>query len=210
MKIKHLYYLVEFAGHAKYVARRLCPSSGYRHPGAWCADERTRSDRGPDEAATQAPTEAPTAEPTDRNGGWLDEIEYSVVDGDSAISQIQAGAIDFYSFTLASDAYPAIKEAGLPTTKSVGGYYGISLNPAVFTDPNVLNPFSNRKIREAVNWLIDRNYLNQEIYAGGSLPKLLTITTQLAEYTSQIETVRKLEQSMPITRKKPRKSLLPK
>jgi peptide/nickel transport system substrate-binding protein len=147
----------------------------------------------PTEAATQAPTESPTAKPTDRNGGWLDEIDYSVVDSASAISQIQAGAIDFYSFTMASDAYPAIKEAGLPTTKSAGGYYGISLNPAVFKDPNVLNPFSNHKIREALNWLIDRSYLNQEIYAGGSLPKLLPITTQLAEYTNQIETVRKLE-----------------
>src|SRR6185503_4948320 len=145
------------------------------------------------EAPTAAPTEAPTAEPTTRHGGWLDEIDVSVVDGASAISQIQAGAIDFYSFTLASDTYPAIKDAGLSTTKSVGGYYGISLNPAVFTDTNVLNPFSDRKIREALNWLIDRNYVNQEIYAGGSLPKLLPLTTQLAEYTNLIDTARALE-----------------
>jgi peptide/nickel transport system substrate-binding protein len=145
------------------------------------------------EAPTAAPTEVPTAAPTTRHGGWLDEIDYSVVDSASAISQLQAGAIDFYSFTLASDSYPAIKSAGLPTTKSVGGYYGISLNPAVFTDKNVLNPFSDRKIREAMNWLIDRNYVNQEIYAGGSLPKLLPITTQLAEYTNLISTARALE-----------------
>src|SRR5260221_8763692 len=145
------------------------------------------------EAPTASPTEVPTAAPTTRHGGWLDEIDYSVVDSTSAISQLQAGAIDFYSFTLASDAYPAIKAAGLPTTKSVGGYYGISLNPAVFTDKNVLNPFSNRKIREAMNWLIDRNYANQEIYAVGSLPKLLPITTQLAEYTNLMSTARALE-----------------
>src|SRR6266498_2188875 len=147
---------------------------------------------------TEAPTQAATAAPTEasktaRHGGWLDEIDYSVVDSASAISQIQAGAINFYSFTLASDAYPAIKDAGLPSAKSAGAYYGISLNPAVFTDTNVLNPFSNRKIREALNWLIDRNYINQEIYAGGSLPKLLPITTQLAEYTNLIDTARALE-----------------
>ncbi len=144
--------------------------------------------------ATEAPaTEAPTAAPTTRHGGWLDEIDVSVVDAESAISQIQAGAIDFFSFALASDTYPAIQDAGLSTTKSVGGYYGISLNPAVFTDTNVLNPFSNRKIREALNWLIDRNYVNQEVYAGGSLPKLLPLTTQLAEYTNLIDTARALE-----------------
>jgi peptide/nickel transport system substrate-binding protein len=150
-------------------------------------------------AATEAPTEASAAteEPpmphTERHGGWLDEIVYSVVDGDSAISQIQAGVIDFYSFNLASDVYPAIQEAGLPATQSLGGYYGISMNPAVFTDTSRLNPFSNRKIREALNWLIDRNYINQEIYAGGSLPRLLPITTQLVEYTNLIATARALE-----------------
>src|SRR5258706_10542013 len=93
----------------------------------------TSAPTGP--AMTEVPaaaTEAPTAAATSRHGGWLDEIDYSVVDSASAISQIQAGAIDFYSFTLASDAYPAIKTAGLPSAKSAGAYYGISLNPAVF------------------------------------------------------------------------------
>lgn len=144
-------------------------------------------------AATEASaaTEAPVM--TERHGGWLDEIDISVVDGASAISQLQAGAIDFFSFGLASDVYPAIKEAGLSTTQSFGSYYGISYNPAVFTDTSVLNPFSNRKIREATNWLFDRNYLNQEIYLGGSLPKLLPVTTQLVEYTNLIETSRALE-----------------
>lgn len=146
-------------------------------------------------AATEEPAAAPTEAPvqTDRRGGWLDEIDVSVVAGDSAISQLQAGTIDFFSFNLASDAFPAIQDAGLSSTQSLGGYYGISLNPAVFTDTTVLNPFSNRKIREALNWLIDRNYVNQEIFAGGSLPKLLPITTQLVEYTNLIATARALE-----------------
>lgn len=162
-------------------------------------------------AATDAPVEAPVAtdeamatdEPapaateaapaTTRHGGWLDEIDFSVVSSDSAVSQLQAGAIDFYSFNLSSNTLQDIKDAGLNYTQSYGGNYGISLNPAVFDDTTVLNPFSNRKIREAVNWLIDRNYINQEIYGGGSLPKLLPITTQLVEYTNLIDTARALE-----------------
>jgi oligopeptide/dipeptide ABC transporter ATP-binding protein len=121
--------------------------------------------------ATDAPAAEPAAAATDRRGGWLDEIDVSVVAGDSAISQLQAGAIDLYSYGLASDVYPAIREAGLGYSQSYGGSYSTMLNPAVFTDAGVMNPFSNRKIREALNWLIDRNYINQEIYAGGSLPK---------------------------------------
>ena len=44
-----------------------------------------------------------------------------------------------------------------------------------------------------MNWLIDRNYINQEIYAGGSLPKFFAITTQLVEYTNLMDTARALE-----------------
>ena len=81
-------------------------------------------------AATSAPTEepaTPAAPATTRHGGWLDEIDVSVVDGASAISQIQAGAIDFFSFNLASNVYPQIQAAGLSSTQSLGGYYGYVL-----------------------------------------------------------------------------------
>jgi peptide/nickel transport system substrate-binding protein len=193
MKIKHLYYLGSLLVVLSMALAACAPQAATATQPPMVQTSGPEMTEAPTEAAIQSPTEAPTMAPTDRHGGWLDEIDYSVVDGASAISQLQAGAIDFYSFTLASDSYPAIKDAGLPSTRSLGGFYGISLNPAVFKDANVLNPFSDRKIREALNWLIDRNYLNQEIYAGGSLPKLLPITTQLAEYTNQIEAVRKLE-----------------
>src|SRR5688500_11075691 len=188
MKYKHLYYLLSLLAAISLVLAACAPPVAT----ATEAPQVQTQEPAATEAATatEAPTEVP---PTERHGGWLDEIDVSVVDGDSAISQIQAGAIDFFSFNLASSAYPAIKEAGLPATQSLGGYYGISLNPAVFTDTTQLNPFSNRKIREALNWLIDRNYVNQEIFAGGSLPKLLPITTQLIEYTNLIETARALE-----------------
>lgn len=168
---------------------------------AACAPATAETPAVEDPAATEEPAvateEAPTpteeAPATERHGGWLDEIVFSVVASDSAVSQLQAGAIDFYSFNLSSNTLQQIKDAGLNYTQSYGGNYGISLNPAVFDDAAVLNPFSNRKIREAVNWLIDRNYVNQEIYGGGSLPKLLPITTQLVEYTNLIETARALE-----------------
>jgi peptide/nickel transport system substrate-binding protein len=188
MKVKKLYSVLSLLILLSMVLAACAPAATATEAPAVMTEEP---------AATMAPTEAPTAEPamthTARHGGWLDEIDLSVVDGASAISQLQAGTIDYYSFGLASDVYPAIKDAGLNTTQSLGAYYGISFNPAVFKDTNVLNPFSNRKIREAMNWLIDRNYINQEIYAGGSLPKLLPLTTQLAEYTNLIDTARALE-----------------
>jgi len=149
-------------------------------------------------AVTEAPTEAaptavPTEPPTTRHGGWLDEIDYSIVDGSSAVTQIGAGAIDIFANGLASDKFQDIKSANLCYTSSYGLYYDMMFNPAVFTDTTKLNPFSNRKIREAMNWAIDRNYINQEIYAGGALPKFTALTTQLVDYTDLIDVARSVE-----------------
>ena len=191
MKIKRPYYALSLLVMISMVLAACAPQVAATTEAP--APAGTEAPVATEAPATEEPTAEPTAEPTTRHGGWLDEIDVSVVAGDSALSQLQAGTIDFYSFNLASDSYPAIKEAGLPSTQAFGGYYGISLNPAVFTEATRLNPFSNRKIREALNWLIDRNYINQEIYAGGSLPKLLPITTQLVEYTNLIDTARALE-----------------
>ena len=135
----------------------------------------------------------PTEAPTTRHGGWLDEIDYSVVDAESVITQIQAGAIDLFSYGLASDKLAEIKDANLCYSSSYGLYYDMLFNPAVFTDTTKLNPFSNLKIREAMNYLIDRNYINQEIYAGGALPKFTPLTTQLVDYTGVIDVARGLE-----------------
>ncbi len=143
-----------------------------------------------EEAATEEPAQPPS---TERRGGWLDEIDVSVVAAESALSQVDADAIDIYSYQLASGDLPAIKDSGLNYTASYGGSYSLMLNPAVFTDATKLNPFSDRKIREAMNWLIDRNYLNQEIYGGGSLAKFFAITTQLVDYTNVVDVARSLE-----------------
>ncbi|MBA4420034.1 MAG: ABC transporter substrate-binding protein [Anaerolinea sp.] len=142
-------------------------------------------------APTEVPPE-PTAVPTTRKGGWLDEIVFSVVDSDSALTQLKAGAIDIYANGLSSKDLPAIKEAGVKYSTNNGLYYDMLYNPAVFADGR-LNPFSNRKIREATNWLFDRNYINQEVYEGGGLAKWFTITTQGPDYVDLIDVARSLE-----------------
>jgi len=148
----------------------------------------------PTTVATEAPTAEPTMPPTTRHGGWLDEIDYTVaVTSADAVTQIKAGSLDLFSYGLASDKLAEIKDAGLCYVQSYGLYYDALFNPAVFTDATKLNPFSNRKIREAMNYVIDREYINQEIYAGGALAKFFPLTTQLVDYTDIIEVARGLE-----------------
>ena len=109
------------------------------------------------------------------------------------MTQLQAGAIDIYANGLSSKDLPSIKDAGLSYSDSNGLYYDILYNPAVCKDANLLNPFSDRKIREATNWLYDRNYINQEVYAGGGLEKFFTIQTNGPDYAELADVARALE-----------------
>lgn len=147
-----------------------------------------------------APTEAPAGyqppqmpERQPGKGGYLDEIDFSVVDSDSALTQLQAGAIDIYAEGLASADLPAIKDAGFKYKDANGLYYDIMYNPAVLADTTKINPFSDRRIREATNWLFDRNYINQEVYAGGGLAKFFPIQTNGPDYAAFVDVARSLE-----------------
>jgi len=150
----------------------------------------------PATAVPEVPTEVPTPEvvQTTRKGGWLDEIVFSVVSAESALTQLEAGAIDIYANGLSSSDLVAMNDAGLPYETASGLYYDMLYNPVgpEFTDGR-LNPFSSRKVREATNWLFDRDYINQEVYAGGALAKYFAITTQFPDYADLADVARKLE-----------------
>ncbi|MHB1337471.1 MAG: ABC transporter substrate-binding protein [Bellilinea sp.] len=152
----------------------------------------------PEATTAPEPTEEPTPEvvKTTRHGGWLDEIVVSVVDSASAVTQIQAGAIDIYAAGLSSASLPEIEAAGLDYAKQNGLYYELTFNTygPFFTDSTgKVNPFVFAKAREALNWLIDRDYINREVYNGGALPKYFSIITQFPDYANMAETVRRLE-----------------
>ncbi len=146
----------------------------------------------PPAIATIPPTAVPTAAPA-RHGGFLDQIVFSVVSSDSAVTQIQAGAIDTFAYALSSAQLAAIQASGLKYASVLGTYYTIMYNGSTCTDPNTFNPFSDRKIREATNMLYDRNYINQEIYAGGGLPKFFAIQTNGIDYADLADVARGLE-----------------
>ena len=44
-----------------------------------------------------------------------------------------------------------------------------------------------------MNWLVDRDYINQEIYGGASLPKWFPITSGFPDYAKYVDVIRPLE-----------------
>src|SRR5215216_6073240 len=83
MKAKYLYYFLSLLVAASVVLAACAPQVA-----ATTAPAQTEEPAATEAAVTEAPTEAPTAAPTEaptteRHGGWLDEIDVSVVDGAS-------------------------------------------------------------------------------------------------------------------------------
>lgn len=150
----------------------------------------------PSESEGPEPTEPVETDPvepkTDRKGGWVDEIVVSVIDQSAVVAQLNADAIDVYVNGFGTNGLAELQDSGVPYVMSNGTYYTIQFNPAEFKSGDY-NPFRNRKIREAFNMLIDRNYINQEYYAGGSLLKWFPIMTNFGDYADLVDVCRRLE-----------------
>jgi peptide/nickel transport system substrate-binding protein len=142
----------------------------------------------PTEAPDVTPTEETPAGPTtERHGGWLDTVIIVEEPNDAAaIRRLEAGDIDIYAYTVAKADLLATVQASptLSLLRSYGSYNEFTFNPAgpTFEATGKLNPFSVMKIREAVNWLIDRNYLAQEVTQGMAIPRFFCFAPTFADY----------------------------
>ncbi len=138
----------------------------------------------------------PTPQPTTRTGGWLDSITMVQIAPDAVVTQLQANEIDIYASALgrATD-FKSAQDAGLTTSQNVGGSYELTFNPVgpVFETTGELNPFAVPAIREAMNMLIDRNYIVQEIYGGLAIPRTLAIVGAFPDYATFVSKARELE-----------------
>lgn len=150
----------------------------------------------PTKAQEQAPADEPTAAPaTTRTGAWVDEIVFTSIDEvANAIAQLQAGQLDMYpSQSSDPDAYNIVKsDPNLAYSNSYGYWVSILFNDAVFNN-GTLNPFSNPKIREAVNWMIDREYIVQEGMGGLGTPRYIPILSVFPDYPRYADLARPLE-----------------
>lgn len=132
---------------------------------------------------------------TTRTGAWLDSVEFSVGDGNSSLFDIRSGTIDMYFDELNSNFYNTSipSDPSLDVSTSSDLNYELTINPAAFSDTSRINPFDVPEIREAFNWLIDRNYLAQTIFRGLAVPRYFPIATNYPDYQRYASTVSALE-----------------
>lgn len=146
------------------------------------------------EVEVAAPTATP--EPVTRTGGWLDLVVFTEQgSADAAISQLQSGDIDVYAYSVGGPERFAkvAADENLSYSNAYGSYTELTFNPAVCSDTTKLNPFSNPKIREAMNWAVDRDYIVQEIYGGLAQAKFTSINAAFPDYAKYVDVFRAVE-----------------
>jgi len=101
-------------------------------------------------------------------GPMADEVIYQEITDDTvAVQDLNAGGHDIREFSIASAATRQTV-LNMPNAKPVegsGSFWDLMLNSIPRADGK-LNPFSLQPIREAMNWLVDRDFILNEVYFG--------------------------------------------
>jgi peptide/nickel transport system substrate-binding protein len=113
-----------------------------------------------------------------------------------AVDMIRTGALDLYG---AGVTEPTIlqqiqSEPNLGCSSTYNAVWHLSFNPVgpTFTDGR-LNPFFDPRAREAINWLVDRDYIVQEILGGAGFPQVLPLRPLFPDYARLAQYARPLE-----------------
>ena len=131
---------------------------------------------------------------------WPDQIVFfEEVDQSKVLAQMVDGDTHLYGNAFQATLYQDILDYGLPVTFSYGSFNELLLNPAVdendepFFQDGRFNAFGLRSVREAMYYLIDRNYIVEEILNGLGVARWTMLDPNFPPYTQAIEACRALE-----------------
>jgi peptide/nickel transport system substrate-binding protein len=129
-------------------------------------------------------------------GPWVDEIEFSKVGTESeALQLLEQNEAQAYLSRISPDLYQQFKDSpNLEYRVFHGVYFELTFNPVgpEFNDGR-FNPFSNRRIREAMNYLVNRTHIAKDICLGMANPKFVPFISTFPEYERLIDAIKPLE-----------------
>ena len=132
-----------------------------------------------------------------RRGALVDEVVFTQEsDLGKVAGMIEKGTYHLFAQGIThTTVFHRLRDSRTATFEmAYGSSSELTLNPAgpVFKNGQ-LNPFAVPEIREALNWLIDRRHISEELYGGLAVPKYLPLNTAFPDYAALAEVVRRLE-----------------
>ncbi len=134
----------------------------------------------------------------ERMGAWVDDVVLvQESDPSTVIMKLLAGEIDSHATSMADPAaWEQIQQSPILDYSIVyGGSRELTFNPVgpVFPTTDKLNPFNVPRIREAMNWMIDRQYIVDEIMNGFAIPGVVPVPANHIDYSRHASVIRELE-----------------
>ncbi len=110
--------------------------------------------------------------PHDRPGPASERIHFQSFHVDLAGQSLQNGDMDFYLFSLKTEAARQLQDStDITMYQAPATSISLILNPAPAAEGE-LNPFSIREVRQALQYAVDRRFIAEEIYKGLAEPML--------------------------------------
>ncbi len=107
-----------------------------------------------------------------RPGPASDHLTFQSVFVDTAPLEIQAGNIDLYLYGLRTEAAQQLQgDPSVRTFQAPATALSLVLNPAPAPEGR-LNPFAIPEVRSAMEYLVDRDFITQDIYRGLAQPMI--------------------------------------
>ncbi|MEM0042806.1 MAG: ABC transporter substrate-binding protein [Thermofilaceae archaeon] len=138
------------------------------------------------------------AAPEVPQGPWVDEVVWiKEPDPAKVVDMISKGDIHAYFSDVRPDPKLAERiktDPNIAYKYAYGLYFELTFNPVgpEFKDGS-FNPFYNPRVREAMNWLVDRNYIVEEIMLGFARPKWFPLVSAFPDYAKLADVVKVLE-----------------
>ena len=121
-------------------------------------------------------------------GSFVDEVKFiQYLDENTALEEVRYGNLDIYYSRISSDRIESQdSQDGIQIFASSGGSYSILVNPSI---SDKFNPFSITDVRFALNYLVDRNLIVNELLGGHGKPMISNYGMYAADYLSIIDEI---------------------
>ena len=121
-------------------------------------------------------------------GSFVDEVKFiQYLDENTALEEVRYGNLDIYYSRISSDRIESQDSRdGIQIFASTGGSYSILVNPSI---SDKFNPFSITDVRFALNYLVDRNLIVNELLGGHGKSMISNYGIYAADYLSIIDEI---------------------
>jgi peptide/nickel transport system substrate-binding protein len=124
-------------------------------------------------------------------GSFADTVRFiGYSDQNVALELVKQGKIAIYYFAIPLEVVPEMmNNPNVQIYDRTAGSFGLLFNPAPYNDSSVLNPFQIREVRYAMNFLVDREFVVDEILKGYGSILIDPFGQYSPEYLNLVDTV---------------------